>query len=237
MSGDLGFTLIDPSAFSSSSFSVDAFLVSITKDVNAPTGRGSASFTAGKDALTATDQVQRVQRLLGVLARAEGEVSTLHQLYSAQVQELQAVVNEDEAQYRADVAGLERCVERIKAGVRDIDARASRVSQTATRIGDRLQTAEAMRVRCLEGVELLTHLQAFSVLPGEGDLSRLPRLFTDDATMAEAAAVSRRLLALTGDVAASGARGKTAAQEGPAAAAAGGQALRGGVGSIGHTVK
>ena len=37
------------------------------------------------------------------------------------------------------MAGLERCVERIKAGVRDIDARVSRVSQTATRIGDRLQ--------------------------------------------------------------------------------------------------
>jgi hypothetical protein len=37
------------------------------------------------------------------------------------------------------VAALERCVERIKAGVRDIDARVSRVSQTATRIGDRLQ--------------------------------------------------------------------------------------------------
>jgi hypothetical protein len=71
MSGDLGFTLIDPSAFSSSNFSVDAFLVSLTKDVIGPTGigRGSASFAAGKDALTATEQVQRVQRLLGVLAR------------------------------------------------------------------------------------------------------------------------------------------------------------------------
>jgi len=66
-------------------------------------------------------------------------VSSLHQLYAAQVQALQGTVNSDEAQYRADVAGLERCVERIKAGVRDIDARMSKVSQTATRIGDRLQ--------------------------------------------------------------------------------------------------
>lgn len=30
-------------------------------------------------------------------------------------------------------------MERIKTGVRDIDARVSKVSQTATRIGDRLQ--------------------------------------------------------------------------------------------------
>jgi hypothetical protein len=49
------------------------------------------------------------------------------------------------------------------------------------------QTAEAMRVRCLEALELLGYLQAFSCLPGESELGRLPRLFTDDATMAEAA--------------------------------------------------
>jgi hypothetical protein len=34
-------------------------------------------------------------------------------------------------------------VERIKSGVRDIDARVSKVSQTATRIGDRLQARAA----------------------------------------------------------------------------------------------
>jgi hypothetical protein len=44
-----------------------------------------------------------------------------------------------------------------------------------------------MRVRCLEAHELLAHLQAFSCLPGEAELERLPRLFTEDATMAEAA--------------------------------------------------
>jgi hypothetical protein len=34
---------------------------------------------------------------------------------------------------------LERVSERIKDGIRDIDARATRISQTATRVGDRLQ--------------------------------------------------------------------------------------------------
>jgi hypothetical protein len=39
-------------------------------------------------------------------------------------------------------------VERIKGGVRDIDARVSKLSQTATRIGDRLQ---ARSVRAGQG--------------------------------------------------------------------------------------
>ena len=62
----------------------------------------------------------------------------------------------------------------------------------------RPQTSEAMRVRCLEAQELLGYLQAFSCLPGPGDLERLPRIFTDDATMAEAAVGgARRLLLAT----------------------------------------
>lgn len=50
-----------------------------------------------------------------------------------------------------------------------------------------LQTSDAMRVRCLEALELITYLQAFSCLPSATDLGQLPRLFTDDSTMAEAA--------------------------------------------------
>lgn len=42
---------------------------------------------------------------------------------------------------QADVRTLERVGERIKDGIRDIDSRVSRISQTATRIGDRLQVS------------------------------------------------------------------------------------------------
>ncbi|KAI8464865.1 MAG: exocyst complex component Sec10-domain-containing protein [Monoraphidium minutum] len=228
---DLDFALIDPSIFQNKRFSVDAFLVSLTKDVIGP-GR-SASQPAGKDALSANEQVLRVQRLLGVLERAEDEVGALHQHYAAQVSDLQELGAVDEAQYRADVSGLERCLERIKAGVRDVDARVSRVSQTATRIGDRLQTAEAMRVRCLEAQELIGYLQAFSTLPGADGLGRLPRIFTDDGTMAEAAAVSRRLSLLAGEVATAKARTKQRqGQQGPATPGS-----TGGIGSIEHAAK
>ena len=69
MSGEAGFTLIDPHTFHDKRFSVDSFLVSLTKDVIGPAARARGSFTAGKDALSAAEQVQRVQRLLGVLER------------------------------------------------------------------------------------------------------------------------------------------------------------------------
>lgn len=50
-----------------------------------------------------------------------------------------------------------------------------------------MQTAEAVRLRCLEAQELVCHLQAFSCHGGGTDFRQLPSLFTNDATLAEAA--------------------------------------------------
>lgn len=61
--------LVDPTQFHSKRFSVDAFLVSLTKDVIGPVDKAAGSLAAGRDALSAGEQVQRVQRLLGVLER------------------------------------------------------------------------------------------------------------------------------------------------------------------------
>lgn len=157
---------------------------------------------------------------------------------------------------------LEKLSERLKDGTRDIDSRVAHISQTATRIGDRLQvrpaagtgqtcnnsrlargpavhtripqglhssssssastvcrqgcsaleeherdqatpprslllravpccaalqTAEAVRLRCLEAQELICHLQTFSCHSAGSDFSKLPSIFTNDATLAEAA--------------------------------------------------
>lgn len=50
-----------------------------------------------------------------------------------------------------------------------------------------LQTAEGLRLRCLEAQELISHLQAFSCHSAGEDFSKLPAIFTNDATLAEAA--------------------------------------------------
>jgi hypothetical protein len=53
-----------------------------------------------------------------------------------------------------------------------------------------LQTAEGLRLRCLEAQELISHLQAFSCHSAGEDFSKLPPIFTNDATLAEAAVSS-----------------------------------------------
>lgn len=64
---DLGFTLVDPTAFHGKGFSVEGFLVELTKDVIPQQAKGPLA--AGRDAFSANEQVQRVQKLLGVLER------------------------------------------------------------------------------------------------------------------------------------------------------------------------
>lgn len=69
MSQEPKFTLIDPETFHNKKFSVDSFLVSLTKDVIGPSSKGNSAYSGTKDALSANEQVKRVQRLLGVLER------------------------------------------------------------------------------------------------------------------------------------------------------------------------
>lgn len=60
---------------------------------------------------------------------------------------------------QAEVRTLERVSERIKDGIRDIDARATRISQTATRVGDRLQVSMTNTAAVAAPVKPLPALQ------------------------------------------------------------------------------
>lgn len=61
-----------------------------------------------------------------------------------------------------------------------------------------VQTAEGVRLRCLEAQELIGHLQTFSCHSAGNDFSKLPSIFTNDATLAEAAVRMRRVGAMDG---------------------------------------
>jgi hypothetical protein len=63
--------LVDPLVFEDEGFGLDNFLVSLTEDVIPISQQSAGSFGpgGGKDALSASDQVKRVQRLLDVLER------------------------------------------------------------------------------------------------------------------------------------------------------------------------
>ncbi|KAF8067429.1 SEC10a [Scenedesmus sp. PABB004] len=239
--------LINPEYFKAD-FSVDGFLVKLTQDVLERGGAGGGGGGAGGAATRADGApisneecaaatIDRVQRLIKRFIQAEYEIASLGQDVTAKLAELHGAADADEAHYKAEVRTLERLAERIKAGIRDIDGRVSAVSQTATRVGDRLQTAEGLRVRCLEAQELIAHLQAFSCHAApDGDWGKLPPLFTNDATFAEAAAVSRRLALLAGDVAAAKQRTRMGAPplDSPSAQTPGNL---GGIGSVEHTLR
>eukprot|EP00775_Hariotina_reticulata_P013513 gene13513-13638_t len=229
-------SFISPSYFQDN-FSVDGFLITLTKDVIDPQKRlqhnsNSRALTTAENAQASID---RVQQLLRRFARAEEEIGVLSSEVSAKLTRLQLEGRHHEEEYKAEVKVLERVGERIKCGIRDIDSRVSHISQTATRIGDRLQSAESLRMRCLEAQELVSHLQAFSCHTGGEDFSQLPPIFTNQATMAEAAAVSRRLLLLAGEVLAAKQRTKLAAPMDLHHMATPGNT--GGLGSVEHTLK
>ncbi|WIA33366.1 hypothetical protein OEZ86_006503 [Tetradesmus obliquus] len=232
-------SFINPEYFKED-FSVDAFLVKLTQDVidsskqQGLTTQGGRPITSEESARATID---RVQKLIQRFIQAEYEISKLGHDVAAKLVEVQQSANEDETDYKAEVRTLERVSERIKDGIRDIDARATRISQTATRVGDRLQTAEGLRLRCLEAQELISHLQAFSCHSAGEDFSKLPAIFTNDATLAEAAAVSRRLVQLAGEVAAAQQRSKAASSSGAPRAAAAKPGKAGGIGSVEHTLK
>lgn len=73
------------------------------------------------------------------------------------------------------------CVHKLLCGSNNVHA-------TALHVMFFMQTADGLRSRCLEAQELIAHLQAFSChTAGEDDFSKLPALFTNEATLMEAA--------------------------------------------------
>jgi hypothetical protein len=86
---------------------------------------------------------------------------------------------------------LEKGVERLFESFSRLDSRISGVGQTAARIGDHLQNADAQRQVASQTIDLIKYLMEFNGSPG--DLMELSSLFSDDARVAEAAAVAQKL--------------------------------------------
>lgn len=59
----------------------------------------------------------------------------------------------------------ERTRERLRAALRELEGRMTKVSQVGTRIGDRMRSADAVRSKAQELGDSLRYLMAFSQLP------------------------------------------------------------------------
>jgi hypothetical protein len=98
-------TFINPAYFKED-FSVDSFLLQLTRDViearvDGSTPAPSSSDTAAAAAAAARNTVDRVQRLIRRFMQAEHEISALAQDVGLKLGELQVAAAHDEATYKA----------------------------------------------------------------------------------------------------------------------------------------
>lgn len=88
-------------------FSVDAFLVSLTKDVIEPAAKQGGR--AATDEAAAKETIERVLQLQKRFARAEDEIALLSHEVTAQLLDLQHGTDQDEQNYKVMTACLSRC--------------------------------------------------------------------------------------------------------------------------------
>ncbi|KAG2485232.1 hypothetical protein HYH03_016018 [Edaphochlamys debaryana] len=228
-------SLVDPAAFNREGFSLPTFLAGLAKDVLDPkdvaTGHKPDTSTP---AAAMRVSLEKSQALLELLDRAESEALYAHGEVAKSVAGLQSSLAGEEAKYQKALASVGRRSEKVRESFRALEERSNRVAQVGTRLGDRLQRADALRSRALEVCSLLGHLAAFAALPeGEAAFAQgLPGLFWEDRRLAEAAAIARKLRVLTAEAESARQRNRQLAGAAAAAAAAG-EALPGDMGSGG----
>ncbi|PHT55132.1 Exocyst complex component SEC10 [Capsicum baccatum] len=92
---------------------------------------------------------------------------------------------------------LEKGVDGLFDSFARLDLRISSVGQTAAKIGDHLQSADAQREVASQTIELIKYLMEFNGSPG--DLMELSPLFSDDSRVAEAASIAQKLRSFAED--------------------------------------
>ncbi|GAU31994.1 hypothetical protein TSUD_359390 [Trifolium subterraneum] len=100
-------------------------------------------------------------------------------------------VSVQDTKHRRTLAELEKGVDGLFESFARLDSRISSVGQTAAKIGDHLQSADAQRETASQTIELIKYLMEFNSSPG--DLMELSPLFSDDSRVAEAASIAQKL--------------------------------------------
>jgi hypothetical protein len=151
--------------------------------------------------------------LVYALCRCDKELGRLQHQVDLRADRVRREAAAGEAAYKAQVAGLEAQWGEARAAFADLEGRMNRVTQAATKIGNRLQNADLYRRRALDAVEAVERLQEFA---HASDPSHLGPLFHDNTRLAEAAATTGKLLAVTQDLISARERVGLAGQRRPA---------------------
>lgn len=148
-----------------------------------PPGRGARS-QPGQAAASMAQLLERFER-------CDKELAKLQQQADVRAERLRREAGGEEGAYLGKVAALEAEWAGMRSGFGQLEGRLTGVTQSATKIGNRLQNADLYRRRALEAVDQITCLQEFA---HARDPSDLPPMFHDDARLGEAAAMTGKLL-------------------------------------------
>ncbi|RZB59064.1 Exocyst complex component SEC10a isoform C [Glycine soja] len=132
-----------------------------------------------------------VEKLLSLFKDSCKELLELRKQIDGRLYNLKKDVSVQDSKHRKTLAELEKGVDGLFDSFARLDSRISSVGQTAAKIGDHLQSADAQRETASQTIELIKYLMEFNSSPG--DLMELSPLFSDDSRVADAASIAQKL--------------------------------------------
>ncbi|XP_048422090.1 exocyst complex component SEC10b [Pyrus x bretschneideri] len=134
-----------------------------------------------------------VDKILSLFKDSCKELVDLQKQIDGRLYNLKKEVSVQDSKHRKTLVELEKGVDGLFGSFARLDSRISSVGQTAAKIGDHLQSADAQRETASQTIELIKYLMEFNSSPG--DLMELSPLFSDDSRVAEAAKIAQKLRA------------------------------------------
>ncbi|KAL2231531.1 exocyst complex component SEC10b [Sesamum indicum] len=138
-----------------------------------------------------------VDALLSLFKNSCKQLTDLRKQIDGKLYDLKKEVAAQDSKHRKTLAELEKGVDGLFDSFARLDSRISSVGQTAAKIGDHLQSADAQRETASQTIDLIKYLMEFNSSPG--DLMELSPLFSDDSRVAEAAAIAQKLRSFAED--------------------------------------
>ncbi|KAL1828609.1 hypothetical protein DCAR_0207846 [Daucus carota subsp. sativus] len=132
-----------------------------------------------------------VDALLSLFKNSCTQLVDLQKQIDGRLDNLKKEVASQDSKHRKTLTELEKGVDGLFESFARLDSRISSVGQTAAKIGDHLQSADAQRDTASQTMELIKYLMEFNSSPG--DLMELSPLFSDDSRVAEAASIAQKL--------------------------------------------
>ncbi|XP_027080893.1 exocyst complex component SEC10b-like [Coffea arabica] len=159
----------------------------ITANDLLPNGSSRLPSDAGKS----SPMFPEVDALLSLFKNSCTQLIDLRKQIDGKLHNLKKEVSVQDSKHRKTLGELEKGVDGLFNSFARLDSRISSVGQTAAKIGDHLQSADAQRETASQTIELIKYLMEFNSSPG--DLMELSPLFSDDSRVAEAASIAQKL--------------------------------------------